>query len=137
MAERESQEIQLFSRGRKQEIRLVTRGIRRRMQLGAGWSHLALDVMPGGHAIGLKILGRFQQIFEFHTLVAANTRDRGCATKIAFGEFINDRVLENIFIIKDIVWKIHLFCDATCIVNVNSCATCPFFSKGRAMVIKL
>ena len=59
------------------KVALIALVIRGHVQFGAPCAPVfALDVMPGGHAICVQVLGRLQQVFEFHPLIAANAGHR-------------------------------------------------------------
>ena len=72
-------------------------------------ARFALDVMAGGHAIGVQILRRGQQILELHPLIAADAGHRGCARQIGIGEFLDHRLAEGVFVIQHIMRKAHGF----------------------------
>ena len=107
------------------------------MQLRTRCADFALDVMARGHAICVKIFGRLQQIFEFHTLIAANT-GHGCRpSQVTFGKIADNRFAKFILIVQNIMRKIELFRHAARVVNVAASAACTLFSECCSMVIKL
>ena len=111
--------------------------IRSHVQFGAQGAVFALDIMPGCHAISVKVLGGLQQVFEFYPFIAANAGYRGSARKIAFGKIINYSFTEFSFIIKYIVRKIQVLRHASRVMNITPCATGSFFGQCSTMVIEL
>ena len=137
MPKREPQEFKLFRRGRKQEIGLVTCGIGRRMKFRPQVTGFTLNIMPGCHAVGVKILCRCQKVLELHPLVAADTGNRCRARQITVGEFVDHRITKDILVIQNVMGKAHVFGHPAGVVNVDTCTAGTFLGQSRAVVIKL
>ncbi|OIQ64889.1 hypothetical protein GALL_535590 [mine drainage metagenome] len=137
MAEREAQVGQLLGCSREQEIALVAVGIGRAMKLWPCRADLALNVVAGRHAVGLKIPGGLQQVLELHPLVAANAGHRRRARKIGVGEFVNHRLAEGVFVVEDVVGKAHFLGHAACVVDIAARTAGPLFRQRGAVVVKL
>ena len=89
-SQRKAQEAELLGRGREQEVALVP-GRRRRRGAVRGLTRPSMppDVMARGHAIGLELPRRPEQVAELHPLVAADTGHRRRAREIGVGEIIH------------------------------------------------
>ena len=91
--------------------------------------------MPRCHAIGVEVTGCFQEVLELHPLITADAGHGGRSGKVAVGEFVDHRVLEDVFIVQNVVRKAHLLGHTAGIVNVEPSTAGPFFCKGRAVII--
>ena len=137
MAQRKAQVIELFLGGGEQEIALIARRIGGAMQLGASRAHLALDVMAGGHAIGIEIARGFQQILELDPLVAADAGHRGGAAQIAVGKLVHHRIAKDVLVIQHVMRKAHFLGHPAGIVDVAAGAAGAFLGQGRAVIVEL
>ncbi len=116
---------------------MIARGIGGGMQLGTLGAQFALDVVAGGHAIGVEVLGGLQQVLEFHPLIAADAGHGGGAGQIAVGKFVDHGVFENVLIIQHVMREAHILGHAAGIVDVDASATGAFFGQRRAVIVKL
>ena len=107
------------------------------VQFGPVRSHLALDVMAGGHAVRFQVLGGFQQVLELHPLVAADAGHRGGAGQVAVGEFVDHRVLEDVFVIQNVMGETHFLGHPAGVVDVNASAAGALLGQRRAVIVKL
>ena len=107
------------------------------MQFGPVGAHLALDIVTGRHAIGIQILGRFQQILELHPFVTADAGNGRGPAQIAIGEFVNHGVLEHVFIIQNVMREPHGFRDTPRIMDIDARTASPFARQCRTVVVKL
>ena len=137
MTERKTQEIELCLCGGKQEITLIARGIGGAMQFGAIGPVHALDVMAGGHAIGVEIAGGFQQVLELHPFVAADAGHRRGTRKVAFGELVDHRVLEDVFVVQHVMGEAHFLGHPARIMDVTARAAGAFLGQGRPVIVEL
>ena len=137
MAERETQEIQLFLGRREEEIGLVARRVRGAVQLGAVRPFEPLNVVACRQTVGVQILRGFQQVAELHRLIAAHAGDWGRARQILVGEFLDHRLAEPAFIVENVMWESHLLRHTPCVVNVAPGAAGALFRQRGAMVVEL
>ena len=110
--------------------------IRRHVQFWPG-PHLALNVMPSGHAISVQILGGGQKILELHPLIAADAGHRGRPGQIGIGEFFDHRLAEGVFVVQHVMRKAHGLGHPRRIMNVAPRTAGALFGQGRAVVVKL
>ena len=137
MTQREAQVVELFRRGREQEVGLIAGRVSGAVKLRPARSRAPLDVVPGGHAIGLEIARSLEQVAEFHPFVAADAGHGRGAREVAVGELVDHRLAKHVFIIKDIVGKPHLFRDAAGVVDVAARAAGALFRERGAMIVEL
>ncbi len=137
VAEREAQEVELFRRGGEQEIGLVAVRVARGVQFRAMRADLALDVVPGGHAVGLEVLRGLQQVLELHPLVAADAGHRRRPGEVAVGEFVDHRLAEGVLVVENVMRKAHLLGHPAGVVDVAPGAAGALLGQRRAVVVEL
>src|SRR5262249_32282844 len=104
VAEREAQQVELGGCRRKQEITLVALAFARAIERASAIRQPPRgDIVTGGQDCRAELARSRQQIAEFDRLVALDTRHRRLSGDIAFSEAIDDRLLEALLVVEDIM----------------------------------
>jgi hypothetical protein len=90
-----------------------------------------------GHAIGVEVLRRFQQVLELHPFVAADAGHRRGAGEVAVGEFVDHRLAEGVLVVEHVMGKAHLLGHAAGVVDVAARAAGALLGQRRAVIVEL
>ncbi len=93
--------------------------------------------MAGRQRIGAQIARGRQKVGKFDRLVAGNAGDRRFAGNIAFGEGIDHRFAETLFVVENIMRDAQHLADAAGIIDILAGTARTSTVHGSAMVVKL
>ena len=93
--------------------------------------------MAGGQHRRAELARSRQQIVEFDRLVALDTRHRRLSGDIAFSEAIDDRLLEALLVVEDIVRNADPRGDRAGVVDIAAGAARTLAMGSCAMVVEL
>ena len=97
----------------------------------------AADVVAGGQRVGAELVGRLQQVGELDGLVAGNAGDRRLAGDVAFGERVDHRLAEALFVVEHEMGDAEGFRNAPGVVDVLAGAAGAGAMDRGAVVVKL
>ncbi len=137
-AERKAQAPQLLARGGEQEIALVALGIGGAIERLPALAVVAADdIMAGGQQVGAEVGGGFEQIDEFHVLVARDARDRRLAGDIGARERLDHLLAKTLLVIEHIVRHAEPRGDVAGVVDVLAGAAGALAMRRRAVIVEL
>src|SRR5215472_7939013 len=124
VAEREAQQLELLPRGGKQEIALVALGVARAIERAVALGQPSGgDVMAGGQHARAELARGRQQVAEFDGLIALDAGYRGLSRHVAVGKAVDDRLLEALLVVEDVMGNADALRHRTGVIDVLPGAT--------------
>ena len=93
--------------------------------------------MAGRQEIGAEVMGRLEEIGEFHVLIAGDARDRSFARHIGSGEWLDHLLTKALLIIEHIMGDSEPRRDVARIVDILPRAAGALAVRRFAVVIEL